>query len=660
MMWRNKKIFKQLISILGLLLFCKLMAFAQIPESDNDPRGLSIPYPFVHLAHSDDSELAGTSANLRAHDPFLFYQLGRDLVQRQFRLNHGVRGKVGLLNIPLYIGTEVEGSKHGVDARFAREHTNSCGSCHSIPFREPGGGQTIASTGGNGRNTPHFYGAGLIEMIGEQIRIEILNEYDTNQNGLIDLEEIKDPSPVKIAPMRGSPLVDYGSLSPGDHGIPALNSAFRIWYLDEAGNVLKEATSLNDPGVSAFSFAFQPFGWGRGRHTLADGRKVAQGGDASTIREFFTVAADLHMGLQAYDPTQQPPERKGDEDKAGFGGLATRSLNGAQQFDFGGSVDRGTKQSATGLSLDDPDGDQVFSEFTEGDIDAVEFYLLHAPPPAVYKTPQTEQGRLLFKKIGCNKCHVENWTIKSKEENMGFPGDRRFFHLQTQTVSNAKGGFEFEGALISLYDEKESGALVPRNDSFLVKQIYSDFKHWDIGPGFHERRFDGTLQRKHKTATLWGLASTAPYGHAGNYLSIEEVILAHQNSAAQEQKAYSELSKEDKKLLLGFLESLSLYQTEEIPCDINNDGIVASHFTINDQELGYERFDTRFLFLKDPLIENIANVTDHKDRYRPLYLINNISEIYGFELPHRKDSDGDGFPDVLDPFPKQKGIIDEE
>jgi hypothetical protein len=39
-----------------------------------------------------------------------------------------------------------------------------------------------------------------------------------------------------------------------------------------------------------------------------------------------------------------------------------------------------------------------------------------------------------------------------------------------------------------------------------VSNIFTDFKRHDLGPAFHERNYDGTLQKLFLTTALWGLA----------------------------------------------------------------------------------------------------------------------------------------------------------
>lgn len=630
---------------------CAVAVLAQVSENPKDPIGIQIPYRLVHLVGSRDVKQEGTSAQLRSSDTFLFFQLGRDLLHRQFMLKHGIYGQAGAMSVPLYSGLpETNAPVHGLPARFARDHSASCGMCHSSLYREPSAGQTIASSGGLGRNTPHFYGAGLVEMLGEQVTILVLRQYDKNGDGLIGRDEVAGPSPVRIETEPGGGTVDFGDLSPGPDGVPRLNTVFRVWYAGAQGHVIPDAFSLNDRRVAAFGFVMQPFGWGRGR-TKVNGLDVSQGGESSSLREFYTVAADFHMGLQAYDPVQQG-ERP---EVSGFGGLTRVSLNGARQHDFGGSVDRGRKRSATGVSLDDPDGDGVLNELTEGDVDAVEFYLLHTPPPAVRATATSEQGRAVLARVGCLRCHVEDWQLKPRDEKLGLTGDRRLFHLETSPRADADGSIELTGKLVRSYRTLPSGERVPNGGGFTIERVYSDFKHWDIGPAYYERRFDGSLQKEHRTAPLWGAGSSAPYGHTGQYMTLDDAILSHQGAAAAESAAYTALGPEDRRLLLEYLRSLVLYSTDEIPADVDGDGQIAGDFTVAGQKVGYERFEARFLFARPRRDTSLGDTVRYNGRSVPLLLVENIDEAYGFGLRFRVDADQNGFPDVLDPPTQEKG-----
>src|SRR5205809_5889588 len=98
---------------------------AQVPQSRTDPNGVAIPYPRVRLLQGPE-DAPGTTAWLRVHDPFLLYELGRDLVNREFSAAEGAFGRSGDLSVPLYASGP---DRSGKPARFARDNTPSCASC---------------------------------------------------------------------------------------------------------------------------------------------------------------------------------------------------------------------------------------------------------------------------------------------------------------------------------------------------------------------------------------------------------------------------------------------------------------------------------------------------------------------------------------------------
>src|SRR5207248_2264652 len=106
----------------------------------------------------------------------------------------------------------------------------------------------------------------------------------------IDIAEaLNGDTQAVVEAIPGQVTVDFGSVAPDEYGVPRLNNAIRIWYLDKEGNAVTRATGLHDERVAGFNFAVQPFGWGRGYSEHADGRRARQGGEASTLREIFTT-----------------------------------------------------------------------------------------------------------------------------------------------------------------------------------------------------------------------------------------------------------------------------------------------------------------------------------------------------------------------------------
>ena len=50
--------------------------------------------------------------------------------------------------------------------------------------------------------------------------------------------------------------------------------------------------------------------------------------------------------------------------------------------------------------------------------------------------------------------------------------------------------------------------------SFVVRNFFADFKRHNLGLNFAERNYEGTLTNLFITEPLWGVGTTAPYGHA--------------------------------------------------------------------------------------------------------------------------------------------------
>src|SRR3954451_6340021 len=148
-----------------------------------DLSGLSIKNPRVRVVHTTDANLAGGSMYLQEVDPWLGYAWGRSLFQRSFRERDGVFGESGKLDGLLL--------PDGATRMMDRGHVSSCGACHNVPYRDAGAGMTIAKNGGTGRNSPHLFGGGLVEMIGEHLRRAALAIADDDRDGWISIAETK-------------------------------------------------------------------------------------------------------------------------------------------------------------------------------------------------------------------------------------------------------------------------------------------------------------------------------------------------------------------------------------------------------------------------------------------------------------------------------------
>lgn len=610
-----------------------------------DLSGYSIKNPRVRVVHTTDPQFEGGSMYLQQVDPWLGYVWGRSLTQRNFRERDGVYGDAG----------KIEGMllPDGASKMMDRSHTNSCGACHNNPYRDAGAGMTIAKNGGSGRNTPHLYGAGLVEMIGLQMRLQALHVADTNRDGWISFDEMKG----KRLVLRNLPVgmdglgadIDMGSFDDEDgDGYPDLNPIFYPVFVDKNGQRIASAKSLKSPEVAGYTIEVQAFGAG---HLYMPFRPPV----STTIRAFTTTPFDIHSGLQAHDPTTYTSPRKD--------ALALVSNAGAQQFVTAAGKDRGGVRAKTttglpGISLDDPDRDGYCEELSEGDLDVAEWYMLNHPRPARGKiTKDVVAGEKLFHKIGCASCHLPDWHLHAHNPGAAdyterYDGDRRFFDLEVGFNDKTR---RLEGKLVYLSD-KVGNRMVPRRKAVTVKGIYSDFKYHDVGEDFYQMQFDGTVIRKWRTLPLWGVGTTAPYGHDGASLDLDSVIIRHGGEALKSKQAYVALTDAEQMQVQCFLNSLVLYQTEHLPCDINGDGKIDLNYKVQGVNTGIERFNPEWLFKVPAKIEGwVRNVKGERVFSQALV---NLRQAYGLDLPYLRDTDGDGFPDVIDPEPLKQGFRD--
>lgn len=582
-----------------------------------DLSGRSIKCPRVRAVSSGWDGEEGTTGWLFSKDPYMAYQRGREEFIREFSVADGAFGEAGKM-----AGQVLEDE---VSKIMTRDHVASCTMCHNVPFRDAGAGVTFFKNGGTGRNTTHMFGSGLVETLGWQLRLKILEKGDLNRDGWIAKGEADRVRAIveNLAPAESGEhvSVDFGYYGDLDgNGRPDLNPICLIHYVDKDGKRISWARKFSDEGVAGYTIEFQIFGWGH-----------RKGAVASTLRAFTANAYDMHTGLQALDPVLS--------EEPNHDGLAGVSLAGMPQFISGRTRDRGVVKNASGVSKEDPDRDGVLEEITSGDLDLIEWYQMNHPSPAERpRTALREKGRKLMTSAGCTSCHVPDWHLEAGDAGNAdytkrYLGDRRFFNLVV--APNEKTG-RLEGCI-----EKRD----PRKrDAFTIRGVYSDFAHHDVGPAFYQMQFDGSILKKFRTAPLWGAGSTAPYGHDGASLDLDEVIRRHGGEADASQKAYVAMSEDDREAIQAFLRGLVLYSCDDLPCDVDGDGRISDNFVVAGQDTGPERFNPEWLFRVPGRIEGmVVNPDGVKVKS---YALTNLEEAYGAKLKWLRDDDHDGFPDA--------------
>jgi hypothetical protein len=213
----------------------------------------------------------------------------------------------------------------------------------------------------------------------------------------------------------------------------------------------------------------------------------------------------------------------------------------------------------------DGDGDGVTNEVDPALVDHMEFYLLNYFKPGRYEvTARAQQGEQLMDSIGCTGCHTQDLTIDN---------DRRVADVET-AYDPANGIFnDMFASASTLFHTEDDGnefpLIVPDQESFVVENFFSDLRRHDLGPEFHERDYDGSLVTEFVTEPLWGVGTSAPYGHDGRSINLDQVIRRHGGEALQARQAYEGLSDDERRMILEFLRTLVLFPPDDTASDLN-------------------------------------------------------------------------------------------
>lgn len=383
---------------------------------------------------------------------------------------------------------------------------DSCAGCHGQPRGSAGvGGHVI--TRPNSRDAPHLFGVGLKEMLADEITTELraIRTSAVNAARSTGRNQTRD---LRTSESHGE--VQYGSITARPDGAVDTSQV---------------------RGVDA-DLRVRPFF----RH-----------GGTISIREFIVGAFSDEMGLKAVDP-----------------GLLAASRGGVFVTPSGmvldGSKDR-LESPRVADRFEDGDGDGVVNEIPTSLVDHMEFYLLNYFKPGTYEqTPSVQAGKPVLTQIGCTACHIPQMNVIR---------DRRV--ADVETVFDPVRGNPFN-RLFATATPKHGTAndgtgfptlKLPNGGSFTVQDLFSDFKRHDLGPNFHERNFDGTMQTQFMTPPLWGVGSTAPFGHDGRSMTLTEAILRHGGEALTSRNSFVALAAPQKQQLLDFLNSLILFPPDD-------------------------------------------------------------------------------------------------
>jgi hypothetical protein len=463
-----------------------------------------------------------TSRFIINRDPARAIRRGRQIFQRKFQVGQGMGplSNDGIGN-PAFVGG---------DPSVAAGLADSCAACHGRPRGSAGHGGDVV-TRPDSRDAPHLFGLGLQEQLADEmtsalraIRAEALNQAAAN--------EMAATLPLTA---KG---VSFGSITANADG--TLNTSAVVGV---------------DPDLRV-----RPF--------FAQGLTIS-------IREFLVGAFNAEMGLESFD----------NDLVLAAGGADVVTPSG---MFLSGSIDK-IEIAPVGSITTDGDADGITDEIPESIVDFEEFYLLHYFKAGTQVTPTNSSavtmGRATFTAIGCVTCHRPTFTIASDRRVADLETNFSDFNPMAPMTSGNPFNRMFAVAtlFLTVTDDMTGLPTLKRHSihSFVVRNIFTDFKRHDLGANFHERNYEGTLSTLFITEALWGVGTTAPYGHDGRSDTLEDVILRHGGEAATAATAFAALTPTAKSFVIDFLQSLVLFPPDDTASTLQNINPAAANFPQN-------------------------------------------------------------------------------
>lgn len=207
----------------------------------------------------------------------------------------------------------------------------------------------------------------------------------------------------------------------------------------------------------------------------------------------------------------------------------------------------------------DFDVDGVLDEIDPEGVSALVAWQATRPPPVRIVPDEAAvreaaaRGDSLFDAVGCAACHIRALPL----ESLVFSDPGPFDAAGTLRATDVETPAAYDLA------QTEWARGLPRDDrNRVLVPLFGDLKRHTmtdrqiaaLGNELLSQRFvDRTV---FQTAELWGIGSTAPYGHRGDFPSLDAIIAAHGGDARASRDAYLALDANDRAALVAFLESL--------------------------------------------------------------------------------------------------------
>ena len=211
------------------------------------------------------------------------------------------------------------------------------------------------------------------------------------------------------------------------------------------------------------------------------------------------------------------------------------------------------------------------------DIDHFASFMRSLKAPARDETiaaaTEAQHGAELFKKIGCNSCHVETIVTGKSPASPGGPGlhpealENRTIHPYSDfLLHNVGTGDGISIALVEHFSRermekrfREEKAMATEPAGKPAEDECSESYQTAVAEGErHPNLLRDTqcARNKIRTAPLWGLRLRSRMMHDGNSVQLDDAIRRHQGESAKVTERFSKLKPAEQKALLVFLQSL--------------------------------------------------------------------------------------------------------
>ena len=198
---------------------------------------------------------------------------------------------------------------------------------------------------------------------------------------------------------------------------------------------------------------------------------------------------------------------------------------------------------------------------TEGDISALTAFQAALPPPTVKQDLPDDwriaagEGAAQFAKLACGSCHMQSLPLRS----LTFTDPAPYDMAGTLRASEVAKPIAIDLAKLPFAKDlkkNDKGEFMIPLFSDLKRHLIVDAQVNTLGNELQAQRF---VERDvFLTPRLWGIGSTAPYGHRGDIRSLHEIISAHGGEARFARDAYLAADKPMRESVVAYLRTLEI------------------------------------------------------------------------------------------------------